>query len=1037
MKLKLTWLMTLFMAFVMQFSFAQEKTITGTVTSAADGLPLPGVNVIVKGTSRGVQTDFDGNFSIRANEGEALVFSFLGFKDFEASVGSSSTINVQMQEDVATLDEVVVVAYGDAASLRTSTASISTVDAEVLEDRANASAIQNLQGQVAGLNISTGTGQPGADSTIILRGPGSINGNVEPLFVVDGIPVDEDNFRSINPNDIATYSVLKDAAAANIYGNRAANGAIVITTKRGKYNQALKFRYSASYGYNELQDQPFELMNSREILTWQNINGAGLGSELTPNEINAIANQVNTNWADVFFRKGTTSSHDLSISSGGETSNNFTSLQYFEQDGIFIGSDFKRFSVRNNFSGRSADDKFNYNLNLSLGFSKTNEVGDSSGSGSTFFNPFSAALQGLPYLSPFDPDGSITRDGGIAPGDIGAILGRGASNFPYVLLNSLSLNTDKEEEVKILASFNANWNFAKNLTAGIQLGMDYSNEMRLEILHPESILGPFQDRVGNNPATLFGGIQEETVTRDFRFNSVFSLNYNNVFADKHKVDATAFFEYLKGHLDGFDYDQFGLDPRLLGAGSAFVAGTTTEVINGATVNPYIDILNQFTTTVGNVSIFGQFDYEYDGRYGFAAGIRRDNSFRFIDDNKWGTFWSVSGRWNIDAESFMEDSAFDLLKLRASYGVSGNDRIRGGYYGGTNETRNLYTAGTGYNGTVSTVPSQVANTSLSWEETTQKNIGIDFSLWNRKFSGTLDVYEKTTDDLFQNNNISLLNATGGTIEANLGTMVNSGVELQLNYTIYDKNDWRISVNANGSYNKNEIEALPPSTNGLVNLGGSTALGEGESLGSFFLVEYGGVNPANGNPLFVRPDGTLTETLIDADRQFSDRSIYPVYQGGFGSDIRYKGFEFTTQWSFVAEVYRNNLDFASLENVSQGSVENGRNRSVTLFNAWQNVGDITEVPRVGSAFGGVAFINQTDRYLEDASFLRLRNITFAYSLPSSVLEQLPITGMRLYVQGENLLTFTKYRGWDPESNFRTTDRGQFPTPKIYTFGATINF
>ncbi|RKE92022.1 SusC/RagA family TonB-linked outer membrane protein [Ichthyenterobacterium magnum] len=1037
MKLKLTGLMALFMVLVMQFSFAQEKTITGTVTSIGDGLPLPGVNVIVKGTSRGVQTDFDGNYAIKASNGETLVFSFIGLKDNEIKIGSSNIINVQMQEDIASLDEVVVVAYGDTSSLRTSPASIGTVKAEVLEDRANASAIQNLQGQIAGLNISTGTGQPGADSTIILRGPGSINGNIEPLFVVDGIPVDEDNFRSINPNDIETYSVLKDAAAANIYGNRAANGAIVITTKRGKYNQALKFRYSTSYGYNELQDQPFELMNSREILNWQRSNGAGLGFGMTDSEIAAISNQVNTNWADVFFRRGTTLSHDLSISSGGETSNNFTSLQYFEQDGIFIGSKFKRFSVRNNFSGRSSDDKFSYNLNLSLGFSKTDEVGDSAGSGSTFFNPFSAALQGLPYLSPYDPDGSITTDGGISPGDINAILGRGASNFPYVLLNSLSLNTDREEEIKILTSFNANWNFAKNLTAGIQVGMDLSTESRLEILHPNSILGPFQDRVGNNPATIFGGIQEETYTRDFRFNTISSLNYSNTFADKHQLDVTAYFEYLKGHLDGFDYDQFGLDPRLIGDGSAFVPGTTTEVLGGATVNPYIDTLNSFTTTVGNISVFGALDYEYDGKYGFSAGVRRDNSFRFIDDNAWGTFWSIAGRWNIDQEAFMSDSAFDLLKLRASHGLSGNDRIRGGYYGATNETRNLYTAGTGYNGTVSTVPGQVANTSLRWEETTQSNIGVDFSVFNRKLSGSIDVYEKTTDDLFQNNNISLLNATGGTIESNLGTMVNKGIELQLRYNIYDDSDWKISVNANGSYNKNEIEALPPSSNGLVNLGGSTALGEGESLGSFYLVEYAGVNPSNGNPLFVKADGTLTETLLDADRVFSDRSIYPVWQGGFGSDIKYKGFEFTTQWSFVADVYRNNLDFASLQDVSVGSVENGRNRSVTLFNAWQNVGDITEVPRVGSSLGGVDYINQTDRYLEDASFLRLRNVTLAYSLPDSVLEQLPISGMRLYIQGENLLTFSKYRGWDPESNFRTTDRGQFPTPKIYTFGATINF
>ncbi len=1012
---------------------SQEKTITGVVTS--DSGELPGVTIIIKGTTKGAETDFDGKYSIKTKVGDVLVYQYLGFETVERTVGAASVINVVMKVGGEILEEVVVVGYGNKTSLKKSISSITSISATPLRDRTNPSALQQLQGQVSGLNILTGSGQPGADSTILLRGLGSINGNVEPLFIIDGIPVDEDNFRSINPNDIANYTVLKDAAATAIYGNRGANGVIIIKTRRGSLNTALTFSYNASFGASELQDQPFELMNSSEVLNFQRTYNEGLGAGLTDAEILALSRQTNTNWANVFFRTAITSQHNLSLTSGSEKNTNFTSFQYSEQEGIFIGSDFQRISLRNNFTGRSKDDAFDYDLNISLAFSRTDEITDNAGSGSTFFNPFSAALQGLPYLSAFDPDGSQTTDGGITPGDVTALLANGAANFPYVLLNSLSLNTDREDEIKILAGVNANWNFAKNLKAGVKLGMDLSTESRLEILHPESILGPFQSSVGGlNGAQQFGGIHEETYTRDFRFNSTSYINYNNVFNEKHSVDVAGYFEYIKAHLDGFDIDQFGIDPRLVGTGAGFIAGTVTEVVNGNTINPYIDSVNSFTTTVGSISLFATAEYDYDGKYGFSASFRRDNSFRFIEKNQWGNFWSVGGRWNISEESFMDDSAFNLLKLRASYGVTGNDRISGGYYAATNQTRELFGSGQGYNGGIATVPVQRANVNLRWEETSQFNVGADFAVWNNKFSGSFDYYIKVVDNLFQNNQISNINGQSSLL-ANVGSLENKGVELNLNYTIIDNKDLTVKVFANGSYNENVVTDLPAS-DGIVNAGGSTALGIGEIANSFYLVRYAGVNPSNGNPLFLTASDQLTETLSDDDRVFVGKSPLPVWQGGFGTNIYYRGFEFSTQWSFAADVYRNNLDFADLEEVSVGSIE-GRNRSVTLFNAWQNPGDITTIPRVNSALSSVNYINQTDRYLEDASFLRLRNITLGYSLPKSVLEKTLFTKLRFYVQGENLFTFTKFRGWDPEANLRTTNRGQFPTPKIFTFGTTIDF
>lgn len=1030
MRSKFTWIMTLLLALTINFSFAQEKAVSGTVSDDT-GLPVPGVNIIVRGTQRSVQTDIDGKYSINTRQGEVLEFSFLGFKTQTVTVGASNSINVSLMPDVAIIDEVKIDVYRS-TTVKASPAAITTLSIEAIEDRANASVLQNLQGQVAGLNIATGSGQPGADSTIILRGVGTLNGNVEPLFIVDGIPVDEDGFRSINQNDIASLRILKDAAATSIYGNRGANGVIVITTKRGGYNQKMQFRYTSQFGYTELQDLNMELMSSKQLLTFQKQNGVGDGADLSDAQIDFIGNQTNTYWTDIFFRRGVTKSHDLSITSGSERTNNFTSLSYFEQEGTFINTNLKRFTVRNNFAGKSDNEKFNYALNLNINFSRSTGI-DGAGSNAIYFAPFRAALHSLPYLSPYDADGRVTTTGGIAPGDVNAVVPRAV---PYVLLNSSAMNTDVEDELKILAGLSADYNFAKNLTAAMQLGVDYSGFNTVETIHPLSILGPFQVDGTNDPE--FGGTHSESASRDFRFNSLFSLNYNNTFAEKHTIDATAFIEYNKQHYNGLSFAQQGIDPRLVGIGAGFIGGTTFEDVddneNTPDTQPYIPSIGQFSVEEGLFSYFANVDYDFDSKYGVTATVRRDASFRFIDENQWGTFWSIGARWNIDEEDFMEGSKINALKLRASHGTSGNQRINNAQYSALNLTRNLYGSGAGYNGTVSTVPTNIANPDLRWEETAHSNIGVDFGVWENRLSGSVDVYRKLTTDLFQSTPVSPVNATSA-INTNIGSMENKGVELTMKYNVFDNSDWNVEVNANASYNKNSIRELPEAFNGLVNLGGSTALIEGESVGTFYVVEYAGVNPSNGNPLFRTANGGLTETISDADRKSTGKSTYPVWQGGFGTSVRYKGFEFNTQWAWFADLYRNNLDYAELEDTSV--IDDDSNRVITTANAWQNVGDVTDVPRVGSPYGAVDYINSTDRYLEDASFLRLRNVSVGYSFNKQLLERTPFTGVRFFIQGENLLTFSSWRGWDAEGGFRATDRGNYPTPKIYTFGAVINF
>lgn len=1029
MRSKFTWIMALLMALTFNFSFAQEKTVSGTVSD--DAGPLPGAGIVVKGTSRGTQTDLDGKFSISVRQGEVLEFSFLGYKTQAVTVGASNTLNIVLANETREIDAVQLDMYRKVPVSKAPYA-IATITSEALEDRANANVLQSLQGQFAGLNIGTGSGQPGADSTILMRGVGSINGNVEPLFIVDNMPVDEDNFRNINPNDIASVTVLRDAAATAIYGNRGAQGVIVVYTKRGRNNEKTDFRYTTQFGFSELQPLNIELMNSSQLLSFQNYYGQGLGSTLSQSEREALARRNNTYWADVFFRKGVTKSHDLSISSGNQNTTNFMSLNYFEQDGIFLNTNLKRFTLRNNFNGKSSDGKFTYGLNMNASFSRNNGV-SGAGSNSTYFAPFTAALRGAPYLNPYNPDGSLALLGeGLIFGDDSSIQPWRA---PLVILNSVQMNTLVNDQFRLLSSFNASYEFIKNVTASVQLGADYVHRTSKQIFHPESILGPYQVDAG----AQFGGFQAESTSRDFRFNSLASLGYANTFAEKHNVSLTGFVEYNKSHLDGIDFEQRGLDPRLVGTGAAFIAGTTQEVLGApgtAPVNPYIPTIGSTKISEGLFSYFGNLEYDYDGRFGFAATLRRDASFRFIQDNQWGTFWSVSGSWNIDQEKFMEGSKINQLRLRASYGINGNQRINNAQWAALNYTRSLYTSGVGYNNTVSTVPLQLENPDLRWETTAQTNFGLDFGAWNNRFSGTLDVYRKFTSDLYTSKPISPITADNE-IDANIGTMENEGIELNLRYYIVQSSDWQVMVNANASYNRNKIRELPATYEGIFNAGGSTALVEGKPIGTYYVQRYAGVNPANGNPLFYTADNGLTEVIRDADRVVLDKGIYPYWQGGFGTNISYKGFEFSTQWALVADLWRNNLDLATLEEVSATSIGDNNNRSVTLFNAWQNPGDITTIPRVGNNLNSIDYINGTDRYLESGSYLRMRNASLGYTFSKEILKDTPITGLRFFVQGENLVTFSTYRGWDAEGGFRSTDRGEYPTPRIYTIGAVINF
>tara|TARA_B100001057_G_scaffold75790_1_gene70525 strand:+ start:24921 stop:27947 length:3027 start_codon:yes stop_codon:yes gene_type:complete len=1008
MKTKFSVILTLILALVVQISFAQEKSISGTV-SDNNGLPLPGATVIIQGTSSGVTTDFDGKYSISANQGDVLVFSYVGYANQPQVVGASNTINVSMVPDNA-LDEIVVEAYRT-TSKETSSIASTTVTAETIESRPNASFAQTLQGQVAGLNIVTNTGQPGGNSLINLRGVSSISGNTEPLFIIDGVPVDEDNFRSLNPNDIASLSVLKDAGATSIYGNRGANGVIIIKTKRGSYDQDLKVTYAGITSFSNLQDHDYDLMNSREQLQLEKDYGAGFGATLSDVELEERALQANTDWLDVFFKTGITQSHTLSFSSGGKNLNSFTSLGFNDTEGILSeASTLKRFNLRNNLNGKSNDGRFRYSTALSLNYSESNEA-NFIGSGAINRNYVLGALLSVPYISPYS-----------------YVSGQGANipvvfaNTPLFLLDRLETYTRREDEIKIIASLKASYDITDNLTFNTSFGADFTDEQLLRSEAPNSFNAQLFAQTGNTTP----GFEDRDSNRSIFLNFNNSLNYRNTFNEKHTLDVSVFSEYFKAHWRSFGFRQEGFDPATYypGDGSAYVDD------NAANDN-FVDTANADIKNAGLFSYFAYADYDFDTKFGLSATVRRDASYRFNDSNKWGTFWSVAGRVNISNLDEMPDF-INELKLRASYGKAGNQRIvdSGGSFapfGGPDLTRDLYVTGGQYGGVQGLTFAQIGNNALKWETVVSSNVGLDFALFNR-LRGSLDVYQRNTVDLFFPTPISpAINGSATSISANVGELQNSGVDLELRYDLIKSSSeggFNMTVNLVGNYNEQEIIDLGP--------GGDIPFGlrVGGVIGEIYAAPFVGVNPANGNLLFQNAQGDITEDLIESDQVARGMNAYPDYQGSFGFDAEFDNFFLVTQFNYAIGVDRYDFDYADfLDPTAIGQFRHSRE----LLNAWSQPGDITNIPSLNAT--NLSDEGLSDRYLREADYLRLRFIQFGYNFPQSILQDTGFSYIRAFAGGENLLTFSKWKGFDAEGS-GSASRG-YPTPKTFSIGLEFGF
>ncbi len=1016
MRTKFKWIFTLLLAFSMQFSFAQEKTVTGVVSDKTG--PLPGANIVVKGTTRSAQADFDGKFSIKAKAGEVLEVSFTGYNISTVTVGASNNYNVTLKEGVA-LEEVIIDGYRSTTKGQAVVAQ-QTVTAKTIENRPNASFVQTLQGQVSGLNIASGTGQPGGKPTVIIRGSGTINASTDPLYVIDGIPTNGDNFRSINPSDIESATVLKDAAATAIYGNRGSNGVIVIRTKRGGTGEGkTKFRYSSTSGYTQLQKANYSFANSKQLLTLERTYGVGRGN-LNPatglafTDAEIAAYSIDTDWVDYFFRTAKTSEHQFSIETSGKKLNSYTSVSYTDQEGILLTTGLKRFTLRNNLSGKSDNDKFSYATSLSLGFTKNNEA-TSLGTGGINRNYVLGATLSAPYISPSEYTGS--QDVFDLYNTDGTLL-----YTPLFLMDKLATYENNTDEMRIMGSADLSYEIFKNVTAKSRTSFETIETRFTQSEHPNS----FNAYLFLNPGQDFAGFEDVNNRREFRFNQLWQLGYNKIFAEKHTVSILGNAEYYSSQVNSNNVRQNGLDPLTFvpGTGAGYLADIAAHDFYGARGS-----VSKIKTSL--ISYFGVLDYDFDNRYGIVGTIRYDGSNRFLKDYAWGTFWSVGARWNINNESFMKNNdLFEVLKLRLSYGETGNQRISSGTeFAGLQPpaTRDTYgLAGNLYSGAAGYAINFGAN-DLQWEVTTQSDIGLDFEIFKHRLRGTFDYYNRVTNDIFYYTPTSPVTGTYGLTKNSNIDVTNRGYELTLAYDVVRNDNLVFTVRGNINQNHNEVGGLSaPEPSGL------TITQNGGQTFEYFLIPYAGVNPANGNLLFVAADGSLTETPNpDTDKRATGKSELPEYQGGFGFDFDYKGFFASSNFTFAQKLWRFDYDLQGLydpTSLGQFVVTDD------LLNAWTTTNTNTNVPSLTASNLGSE--GDSDRNLKDASYVRLRYLQIGYRVPKKFIEKTFISNLSLYVQGENLYTWTKWQGFDAESN-RAADQAQYPTPKIFTFGVDIKF
>jgi TonB-linked SusC/RagA family outer membrane protein len=994
--------------------FAQDGYVISGIVTDASNVPIPGVNVIVAGTSRGAATDFDGKYQLDVKNGEKLKFSFLGYITQTVALTGQKNLNITLAEDASALDEVVVVGYG---SRRKSdvTGAVSSVKSEELNAFPVLDAAQALQGRAAGVVVqSNNGGEPGAPISIKIRGNTSISASSAPLIVVDGFV----GATMPQPNDIESMEVLKDASATAIYGSRGSNGVVLVTTKKGKSGK-LTVEFNTNYAVQNTANE-LDLLNADQFADYQNQIRANNG-----NTAPYPQGTGDTNWQDLIYTSGNTQNHQLSFSGGSDKINFYASGNYFNQEGIVINSGFERATFLANIDAQVTDKlKFGLNLFGSTG-TKNGVATQSTGSGGVGGggdDVIAIAMRYAPDQPVFNEDGSYNS--GNTVGDL--------------IDNPFAVATERVDETKsdnFRANFYANYDIMEGLAFKTTFGLSSENERR----------GTY------NPSTLAvtaGDLGGRASVTNVRRTSVLSENYLTYNKEVGKGNLTLLggVSYQKTTTDAFSTSGTGF---LSDAFSFYALGSATGLLQPDSYLREVVIQSQF----------GRVNYDYDDKYLITATVRRDGASNFAENNKYAIFPSGAIGWKISNEDFLKDNeAVSNLKLRASYGVTGNPSIAP--YQSLARFASIYAASNG--STVNAItPDQPANPDLKWESSYQTNIGVDLGLYNNKVSLSLDYYNIDTKDLILGNNgiPEYFGFANDEILTNLGEINNKGFEISLNTRNISNEDFTWTTDFNMSFNKNEVVALindadlfDDATPAYFSHDISHVLRVGEEVGLFWGYDYagvyqGGALPAGtstlaggvaGDPLFrdIDDSGDITE----ADRT-TIGNPNPDYTFGITNNFTYKDFDLNIffQGSQGGDIF--NLTNVQLTNGDANTTQDNYN------NAWTPSNTNTNVPRVGNNSNREI----SSRFVEDGSFIRLKNIALGYNLPLDITEKLGMDRIRLSVSAQNLLTFTNYSGLDPEASYfgsggvnnvksntaQGFDFGNYPTVKTVTFSLNASF
>lgn len=960
-----------------QSALAQTYKVKGNVVSKSDNEPLIGVSILQKGTTNGVVTDIDGNYELQIQGGEAtLVFSYIGLQTQELKVNArTGVLNVAMEDDSHLMDDVVVVAYG-VRKKGTIAGSVSTVKNDKLENVPAPSFDQALQGQTTGLSVISNSGEPSKAATFQIRGTNSINSGTAPLFILDGVPISSSDFNTISPSDIESISVLKDASSTSIYGARAANGVVVITTKRGLSMDKAKVTFRAQYGFSQLAQNNWNMMNTAERIQYEKEIGIDTGKDY------GVLSRTDINWLDMVFNdRAPLQNYEVSVNRATDRLNYFVSGGFYDQDGIAQSSTFRRYNMRANAEVK-ASDWLKVGTNSMVAYEEVEQADDGS---YALYTPISACRFMLPYWNPYNEDGSLASE------NDGTWTGTGSNPIEWMANNPVT-----NKKYKVLSTVFAEITPIKNLTIRAQFGADYSHSTAFMQSFPSYIINNEMGTAGRNSSDMLNLTETTTVNYRWELNSDHSFNF------------------LLGQ-EGVDYRSEGFQVITSGQSNDFL----TNISSGTRASSWADS----TTSYSYLSFFGRGEYNYKDLYYADFSVRADASSRFGTGNRWAGFWSLGFMWNLKSEPFLKDIEWlSSAQIALSTGTSGNSSIP------DYDHLALVSGKANYEDQAGIYPSQSGNEDLSWEKLWSSNVALRLGFIDR-INLDIEFYNKKTTNMLMLVPDSYALTGEGEHWDNIGAMLNRGVEFNVSADVIRTKDFVWSVNANASYNKNKLLELYNGVQEYEVSTTATKLVVGHSVSEFYINRYAGVNPANGDALWYTKDGQITNEYNEGDKVMTGKTFDAPWQGGFGTSLAWKGFSLAAQFSWVADRWMFNNDRYFEESNGLYAAYNQSKR--LLYDRWKQPGDITDIPRHGVT------PQFDDRFLENASFLRLKNVTLAYAFPQRLLSKTNFfSSARIYLQGQNLLTFTGFTGLDPESSSNVY-KAQYPMSRQFTLGVEVSF